>query len=192
MRRSGFRRGFPDRLGGLVKRSLADLGLGHKVMEQQALQKWAQVVGPQIAAATVADKVQDGVMFICCKSSMWCNELTFHKVDIIKKLNAAVGGKVIDDLRFSARGFKKVEQARREPHTTRAKGLDAISIEESEVKAVEKIAESASNPELADKIKKAVLTSKRLQALKRQEGWRECSKCGRLHNDSGDICNLCS
>lgn len=191
MRGSGFRRSNMNRLGGLVSSSLDNLGLRHKVLEHQALERWPQVVGPQIAASTVATSVRDGVIFVACKSSMWCNELTFHKTNIINKLNKSVGKPVIIDIRFSARGFRKAVESRKEEASTKAKGLESVPVDEKDVETAERIAAASGSSELAERIRRAVLTSKRLEAVKRQEGWHECVKCRSLHKDAGDLCEDC-
>ena len=105
MRSSGPRRSRISRVGSFVKPTLQDLGVQGKVLEQQALAKWREVVGPQIAASSKADAIRDGVLFVTCKSSMWSSELSLHRQDITKRLNAAVGREIITDIRFTARGF---------------------------------------------------------------------------------------
>ncbi len=90
-----------------------------RILEQQAMAKWREVVGPQIAASSRPDSVREGMLFVTCKSSMWSSELSLHKPDIVKRLNAAVGKKIIEDIRFTARGFRKADRWRSEPRLTR-------------------------------------------------------------------------
>ena len=80
------------------------------MLEREAVEKWKEVVGPQVAASTGAERVRDGILFVCCKSSMWSSELSFYKDDIVKRLNAAVGRNLITDIRFSAKGFTRARQ----------------------------------------------------------------------------------
>lgn len=193
MRRGSFRRGSMYRLGGLVNQSMDALGLQHKILQYQAVDKWASVVGSHIAAATVADGVREGVLFICCKSSAWCNELSLHKGDILKRLNAAVGKKVITDIRFSARGYRKaISQNKAENPYARIKGLDRVQIDEKEIEVAKQVASVSPSEELASRIQKAILTSKRLKELKIQEGWKQCPKCKELHNGKNELCDNCS
>lgn len=191
-RRSGFRRGRLSRAGGLLNNSLDKLGLRHKILEHQAIAKWREVVGKHIAASTIPEKVRDGVMFVTCKSSVWSSELSFHKNDIIRKLNTAAGRNVITDIRFSARGFAQAaREARKEESPKAEKSLEAIPVDDAQREAAAKVAAVCPAKELAEKVQRAVITSKRLVELKRQEGWKECPKCRGLHNGSGDICGNC-
>ena len=152
-----FRRSKIARVGGMVKPTLQGLGVQEKVLEQQALAKWKSVVGKQIAASTNAESVREGILFICCKSSMWSSELSLHKDDIVKRLNEAIGKQVVKDIRFSARGFRKAVEEKEK--TTEPE--PQVPITPEEVKAAEEVAAACSSDELAEKVRRAILTSKR-------------------------------
>lgn len=192
MRRPCFRGGKLTQLGGMVNNSLDQMGLSHKILEYKAVSKWKEVVGPQIAASTIVDKVRDGILFVCCKSSVWSNEMSFHKLDIIKRLNNEVGKDVIKDIMFSTKGYRKaIEEIQKERFGTRVINLEAVKIDEEEEIVASKVASKVPSSELAEKIQKAVLSSKRLTKVKIEEGWKECIKCSRLHNGKNDICGNC-
>ena len=189
--RRDFRKSNVSRVGGFLKSTLQSLGVQEKLLEQKALAKWAQTVGPQIAASTRADAVREGVLFVCCKSSMWSSELTLHKDDIVKKLNAAVGKQVVKDIRFTARGFRKVEEVLEEPVEGRIARLDKIAVPEEDARSAEEAAAMCESDVLAARIREAILTSKRLKEVKLQEGYKPCVRCSELHNGKYDICDSC-
>jgi hypothetical protein len=189
MRNGSFRKSSTARIGGFLKDTLRALGVQEKLLEQKALEKWAQAVGPQIAASSKAEDVHDGVLFVSCKSSTWSSELTLHKLDIVKKLNAAVGKEVIKDIRFTARGFRKAEEIQHDDGVTVR--VDAIELDAEETKAADEAASVCESDELARKIKDAILTSKRLKEAKLREGYKRCSKCSELHNGKYDLCDSC-
>lgn len=193
MNRPSFRKMGLSRLGGIVNTSLENLGLQHKISEMKAVAKWKEVVGPQLAAVSMAERVRDGVMFVCCKSSTWSNELSFLKYDIIKRLNKALGKKnVITDIRFSAKGFRRAAEAvQKEERVIKAKTLEAVQVDEEDSKIASELASKAPSEELAMRIQKAVITSKRMEQLKLKEGWKKCSKCSNLHKGASDLCDNC-
>jgi len=169
--RSSFRKSGLSRLGGIVNNTLDEMGVRQRVLEEQAVDRWREVVGPHIAASSAAQNVRDGVLFVACKSSMWANELMLHRLDIIKRLNKALGRKVVNDIRFSAKGFKRASEAvSKEETSSKAKNLEVIQISDEQAEAARKAAAACSSEELAKKIEKAILTSKRLEELKRIEG----------------------
>ena len=151
-----------SRVGGLVNTTLDQLGLRRKVLEAEALRKWREVVGPQIAASSRPEKVSEGILFVACKSSAWANELLLHRTSIIARLNKALGRKVIADIRFSARGFRAVPQETpKEEEGGRAKSLEAVPLPEAALEAARSVAAAAIPGELAERIEKAIITSKR-------------------------------
>lgn len=151
-----FRRSNISRVGGMLKSTLQGLGIQEQLLQQKAVEKWKSVVGPQIAASTTPESVRDGILFVCCKSSMWSSELSLHKDDIVKRLNAAVGKPVVKDIRFSARGFRKASSETQNVAEPEAK----IELSSEEVKAAEEVAATCSSEELAEKVRRAILTSK--------------------------------
>lgn len=185
---SGFRRSNVSRIGGFMKSTLHELGVEGKILERQVIGKWKQIVGPQIAASTRADSIREGVLFVCCKSSMWSNELVLHKTEIMKKLNATAGKNIVKDIRFSARGFRK-EEAKKQGE--RSAPVDSIALDASETKEAKETASVCESDELSKKVMQAVMTSKRLRELKLREGFRPCKKCGELHNGKHDTCDSC-
>jgi hypothetical protein len=141
-----------------MKSTLDSLGLRQKIAEQQAIEKWREVVGPQIAAVTYVDSVRDGVMFVSCKSSMWASELTLHAPDILKRLEQSVGRKVIRELRFGSRGFKKSQP---KESTEGEFEPDRVRLTAEEQDAAARTAAEAASIELAQKIERAILAGKR-------------------------------
>jgi len=161
-------------MGGIVNNTLDEMGVRQKILEGQAVNRWREVVGPHIAASSAAQNVRDGVLYVACKSSMWANELMLHRQDIIKRLNKALGRKVVSDIRFSAKGFKRVSgAASKEEISSRVRNLDAVKISDEQIDIARKVASECASEELAKKIEKAIITSKRLAELKRIEGMKD-------------------
>jgi predicted nucleic acid-binding Zn ribbon protein len=60
---------------------------------------WGRVAGATIAAAAHPTSERDGVLTITCEASVWAQELTLMQGDLIPRLNAALGGEAIRELR---------------------------------------------------------------------------------------------
>lgn len=82
---------------------LAKLGIERKLKQQQALLLWDKVVGEKIASRTRAVGLENGKLFVGVDSASWRNELIFMKGDIIVKLNAEVGDRIVEDIVFIGR-----------------------------------------------------------------------------------------
>lgn len=184
-----FQRSSAYQVGALLKSTLQSLGVSERLLEQQAIEMWRQVVGPQIAAASRAEDVREGALFVSCKNSMWSNELTLHKPTIMEKLNSALGKEIIKDIHFRARGFRKHDPKKAD--VDNSVDIDSVDLDESDIEAAQKVAAACESEALASKIKQAVLTSKKLEAAKLQQGYKYCKKCGKLQADKYDLCDSC-
>ena len=60
---------------------------------------WAQVAGPALAAEANPTGEAGGVLTITCTSAVWAQELDLMSVDVIARLNAALGGDRVRSLR---------------------------------------------------------------------------------------------
>ena len=83
-------------LGSLV----SDLGIGKRLQEYDAVLEWAEIVGPHIARVATAEKISQGVLVVRVSASTWRNELNMRKAELLDRLNTALGGKVVTDIRF--------------------------------------------------------------------------------------------
>jgi predicted nucleic acid-binding Zn ribbon protein len=68
-----------------------------------ALQRaWPGAVGEVIAAQAHPSAERDGVVTVTCSSSVWAQELTLMGPDLVTRLNAALGGENVRELRCRA------------------------------------------------------------------------------------------
>ncbi|MGZ4167719.1 MAG: DciA family protein [Solirubrobacteraceae bacterium] len=65
---------------------------------------WPQVVGPVIAGQAQPTAERAGVVTINCSASVWAQELDLMSVQIIERLNDALGSAGISRLRCIAHG----------------------------------------------------------------------------------------
>jgi predicted nucleic acid-binding Zn ribbon protein len=60
---------------------------------------WERAIGPAIAAAARPSAERDGVLTVRCNASVWAAELEMMAVELIGRLNAALGREAITALR---------------------------------------------------------------------------------------------
>lgn len=85
-----------DALGELVQK----LGIGKKLREYEAVTRWEEIVGDQIARVSSPSGIEKGVLVVKVNNGPWRNELSLMKEAIIGKINASLGEKVVRDIRF--------------------------------------------------------------------------------------------
>jgi len=79
---------------------IRNLGLGKKLTEQRAVVEWTEAVGGRVAEHARALKVDGGRLFVEVDSSVWIQELTLMKRQILERLNSKIGRKVIHNVHF--------------------------------------------------------------------------------------------
>ena len=71
-----------------------------KIRGYQVINYWEEVVGEEIARNTQPIKIQDQILFLRVKSSVWANELNLRKGEIINKINLKTKEQTVSDFRF--------------------------------------------------------------------------------------------
>ncbi len=79
---------------------VGSLGIQKKLKEYDAVRFWDDIVGDHIAKATTPVRIVQGVLVVKVRTSTWRNELTLQKKALIERLNAAIGERVVKDIRF--------------------------------------------------------------------------------------------
>ena len=87
-------------LGSSIRRLLEDLGIRKRLAEYEAVVQWDSLVGDHIAKAASAVRITKGVLFVRVRNSVWRNELSLRKQEIMNTVNAGLGEEVVKDIRF--------------------------------------------------------------------------------------------
>jgi len=92
------------RLGDVLAGYLKSSGLGKRVQQAEVMERWGQLVGPQIAAVTQPESVSaDGVLRVRVATAAWATELSLMTPRILARLNAGREGR-IKEVRWLAGG----------------------------------------------------------------------------------------
>ncbi|MCK4655504.1 MAG: DUF721 domain-containing protein [candidate division Zixibacteria bacterium] len=92
--------GKPVSIKDVIGRTLKSLGLEKRVKEAGVVHIWSEAVGEPIDKVTQVIGVRDGVVRVLVENSLWSQELSLRKVEIIRELNDRLGKKLITDIRF--------------------------------------------------------------------------------------------
>lgn len=68
--------------------------------QSQAVFLWADVAGKELARHTAALEVNDGVLVVAVRSSVWAGQLGFMRSELLSGLNARLGERSVRDIRF--------------------------------------------------------------------------------------------
>lgn len=67
---------------------------------------WEKIVEDPISSQTEALKFYKGILYVEAVSSVWANELTYLKKELIDKLNQQFDKPIIKDIKFLVKGVK--------------------------------------------------------------------------------------
>ena len=87
-------------IGDIIKKLLETEHLDGKMNELRVSELWADIVGPGVNRYTVSRYVKSGILYVRLSSAVLRNELMMGRSSLVKRLNEAVGTKVITDIVF--------------------------------------------------------------------------------------------
>lgn len=76
------------------------LGLSAKLVEQRIARDWVEIVGDQIAAHTRPEYVRGRRLSVLVDHSVWMQQLSFLKPDLLRRIRVHTGGETVQDLLF--------------------------------------------------------------------------------------------
>lgn len=91
------------RIGDVLPSVLRELGLQKRFNERQLVERWAGIVGPEIAERARATRFEKGTLFVRVDHGAWMQELHFIEKELVKKLRVACPDVDLLRIRFGAR-----------------------------------------------------------------------------------------
>lgn len=174
-------------VGPLVAERLFGLQIALKVKEHTAPLVWAELVGPQVAGATEVEKVAGGILFVSTRSSMWAQELTFYKPDILRRLNEKIGARmgepIITDIRFANKGLKREKEGeipKAPPLSPTRAELEDVELSAQERQTIEAGIAVVRDETLRTKLRTVRVADAKLRTWRLDNAWSPCPHCGDL------------
>jgi predicted nucleic acid-binding Zn ribbon protein len=88
----------PQRVGGVLRRLVAERGWSADVAVAGVLGRWDQVVGPDVAAHSAPETFADKVLTVRADSSAWATQLRWLAPTVLRRLAEEVGEGVVERL----------------------------------------------------------------------------------------------
>ena len=183
---------------GAVDSFFRDQELATALRPHLAKVHWVPVVGPQVAGVTQVEAVRDGILYVRVKNSVWANELTLLKDDMLRRLNAKLGGRVLTDIHFKASGLAKLKK---KPEAVRPAGptdadLAKTPLSKAAAAKIDAALSEVQDEGLRGRIRQIMLRAARTEEWKRRAGWQVCRRCKALAEPSPDpdaahYCTVC-
>lgn len=157
----------PSPMDVLIGRVTTRYGLNIKLKRKRIWEVWERVVGPDVARnAWPGSFWQGDILLVVVTNSVWMQQLSFQKSDILARLNGFLPeGAILKDIRFR---LGDVEAARLKGPMRHVKGADvkvvALAHDREELRRAEEMTRSVTDPGLREALKALIL---KYQARKR-------------------------
>lgn len=90
----------PKPLTNVLQGLIRNLGIEKGLRQAKVFEVWDDVVGNVNAQKTKPTRIDRGVLFVKVSDSAWRQELFLQRYEIKSKLNNALKGNIIKDIRF--------------------------------------------------------------------------------------------
>lgn len=171
------RRGGSSGLRQLIAHQLGTLDLARKVAEHTAPLVWDEVVGDRISEATEVLGIDQGVLRVSARSASWAHELTFHREEILRRLNrrldAPSGAPIVRDIRFVNRGVTRQRAVPAEPDQP----IESFVLDAAELMDIEATVARVTDPGLQERLRDARIRDRQLHYWRLAHGWIPCPRC---------------
>jgi predicted nucleic acid-binding Zn ribbon protein len=81
----------PAPLDAAIDHLITETGWELAVATGSVFGRWAQIVGPDLAAHTTPEKLADGELIVTADSTAWATQLRLLAAELIRRLNAELG-----------------------------------------------------------------------------------------------------
>jgi len=166
---------------------MGELDLGMRLKEQLALTAWPRVVGRVVGTHARAEAVRDRILIVVTDTPAWAQELHMRRLELLAKLEAAVGRGVIAEIHF--RSGLRPRKAARKPGEKRPAEQTLSGRQEREIA---RASARIQDPELQRKAGRAFASLARISEWRRESGWRRCGRCGQWQRTGKRWCSSCT
>jgi predicted nucleic acid-binding Zn ribbon protein len=89
----------PQPLGRLTARLVTDRGWNARLAGGQVIDRWARIVGPDVAEHATPVSLEKGVLTVQAASTAWATQLRLLQRQLLAKIAAGVGAGVVTRLK---------------------------------------------------------------------------------------------
>lgn len=90
-----------DSVGNIVTDVLDEKGWRQKVLEKMAVELFAEIIGEPMSHHTIAERFQNGTLYIRARSPQWTHEMHFLEARVIASLNSRLRRPIVQRIRSS-------------------------------------------------------------------------------------------
>ena len=93
-----------ESVGNILSRILEKKKFKKIIEQQHLLEEWSNIVGDVIAEKAVAKMIKKGRLIIEVQNSLWMQELSFMREELLEKVKNCPGGEEVEEIQFIPKG----------------------------------------------------------------------------------------
>ena len=175
-------------LGQLLDGVLANLDLRTRFREHMAVMAWPRIAGRVVAAHSEAEAVRDGVLIVATDTAVWAQELQMRQSELLALIAGQIGVGVIREIHFRSGRRRKRGGS---PAAGRPKPAE-IKLGGRQQRQIAEAAAKIEDEGLRERAERAFGALARMAEWRKQNGWRQCRRCGRWQRVGRHWCTTCS
>ena len=90
----------PEQLKAILERIIKRKGWEKRLKENILLASWEKLFSPPVSRVAKPLKIESGRLYLQVKEPAWKSELSFQKLEILKKLNEFSGAEIVREIHF--------------------------------------------------------------------------------------------
>jgi predicted nucleic acid-binding Zn ribbon protein len=83
-----------------IRELTESLGIRKTLSEYDVVVSWKDIVGEGIANVATPVRVEQGILLVQVSTAVWRNELSMRRLEILEKIHAHAGKRIVKDIRF--------------------------------------------------------------------------------------------
>lgn len=142
-------------VSGLLDSALGDINRANVANLSRIDAVWEKIIGPQLAVVSKPVSLSHRELVIGVKDPVWLDSMSYHKAEIVSKINSITGRDIITTVRFSIKSDFKTEPVEKK---------EEPEISDSEISpetraAMERALENIQDSQLRSILKRVMLKS---------------------------------
>ena len=90
----------PQPISGVIGKIMSAFGISKTYHGWMVVEKWAEIVGSDIAHRSKAIRFEDGVLYVAVADDSWRQEISMKSDEIISQINSYPYGRSIKQIRL--------------------------------------------------------------------------------------------
>ena len=90
----------PQPISGVIGKIMSSFGISKAYNGWMVVEKWAEIVGKELAQRSKAIRFENGVLFVAVTDDAWRQEISMKSDDIIEQIHSYPYGRSIKQIRL--------------------------------------------------------------------------------------------